>query len=197
MTVDPATLVISPEEVANKFRLVNPSQDELDRVADAIADCQADVEGYLKRPLVPVTETLTGINPLLGYDLDDYRAWPDAYNKFDDELAVTEMTPHPDGSYDVTFLVGLNGPATRPVVRYVTAHTLRSLREDEQYGFPLKREVQSLSAEGQNIQYVARPAAGDPGGLPKIESLVSYRKLNVFRRNRAQGDLWPNFGRRR
>lgn len=196
MPVDPATLVVTPAEVATALGLPNPSEDELERVAEAIADAQADVEEYLNRPLIPHAATLTGISPLFGADLDSYKAWPDA-EQFDDDITVKTRTANPDGTYDVEFLVGLDGPNTRGIVRYVKAHAVRGLREDEAYGFPLKRVVTSLSADGQSITFVPRPdAEGAPGALPTMKSLRRHRRYSVFQRGRAVGDMWPNYGRR-
>ena len=196
MTVDASELVVSPAEVAAARKITNPSQAQLDSIADAIADAQADVLGYLKRDtLMPREETLTELMPAYAVDVTSWRAWPQARALFDDTIAVKEATARPDGSYDVTFYVGLNGMAERPIVRYVKAHALRLLREDESYGFPLDRVVTSLSAEGQSIQFVARPNAdGEAGSLPNIKTLSRYRRLGSHRAPSRSVSLWPNGG---
>jgi hypothetical protein len=176
------------------MRLVNPSQLQLDSISDAIFDCQADVEGFLNRPLIPEERVLEGIYPMPGYDPDSWRAWPDGH-QFDDDYAVKTRVQADDESWTVTFYVGLNGPGTAPIVRYVTAHTMRTLREDESYGFPKHPDVTSISAEGQSLQMVARPSEdGAVGSLPKLKTLDRYRRRAVYVRPSRPGPLWPNYG---
>ena len=195
--MDASQLIVDPAKIASRKRIVNPSQTQLDSIADAIVDCQADVEVYLNRPLIPVEHTLTGIYPMPGFDPDSWQAWPDA-RQFDDEYAVKTRTAAADGAWDVTFLVGLNGPGESPIVRYVTAHTLRTLREDDSYGFEIQRDVTSVSAEGQSLQMVARPTEdGAIGSLPKIKTLDRYKRRALFMRVNPPSELWPNYGMRR
>src|SRR5690606_30045058 len=138
MAVDPTTLVLDPADLARAYGLENPSADELDRSAEAIADAPADVEGALNRPLIPYEEALNGVSPVLGVGRARCGEWPDALQVDADVKGVARVAP-PDGTYDVTFRVGLDGPGTRLIVRYVKAHAVRGLREDDTYGFPLKR----------------------------------------------------------
>ena len=194
MSVDPQLLVVDPATLAAKKGIETPTQGQLDSIAEATLDCQADVENFLNRPLIPQSVTLDGIYPMPGFDPDSWRAWPDGH-QFDDDYAVGSRTQGPDGSWSVTFLVGLNGPGTHPIVRYVAAHTLRTLREDESYGFEIERDVTSVSAEGQSLQMVARPSEdGAVGALPKIKTLDRFKRRSLHQRAPRREPLWPNYG---
>lgn len=195
MTIDPAQLVVDPAVIATRLGVAQPSQEQLDRVAEAIWDCQADVSSYLNRDtLIPTKVTLSGIYPMPGFDQASWRAWPDG-RKFDDDFEPGTRTQDPDGSWTVEFLVGLNGPGNAAIVRFVTAHATRSIQEDESYGFPLKRVVTNLSAEGQSLTYVARPSEdGAVGSLPKMKTLDRWKRRSAYTRARPGVQLWPNYG---
>ena len=197
MTVDVNTLVVQPTDLASKVGVTNPSQVQLEAIAEAILDAQADVEGFLNRDgLVPTVVTLTGLTPLLGVDLGSYKAWRESY-QFDDDVEVVSYTPVVGevDVYDVEFKVGFDGPNKRPVVRYVRAHALRGLREDEAYGFPLRRIVNNMSADGQSVGFEPRPTAeGAPGALPTLKSLRQFKRMSIHAGNRANGRLWPTSG---
>lgn len=190
-----SALVVDPVKIAAKIGVTEPTPEQIESITDAIRDCQSDVEEELGRPLTARTVTLDAINPLLGEDLDSYRAWPDS-QRFDDWVKVLSRVPRPDGSYDVEFLVGLDGANERAIVRYVTAHAVRTLREDDSYGFPQKRVVNNVSADGQSLTYVARPSTeGTAGALPTMKSLRRFKRLSLYKANRPQPALWPNAGR--
>lgn len=197
MSVDLGTLVVQPADVATAIGLATPTQSQLDSIAEAILDAQSDVEGALNRDtLIPETVTLTGLTPLLGVPLTSYKAWAESY-QYDDDVEVVSYTATvpEDGTYDVEFKVGFDGPSKRPLVRYVKAHAIRGLREDTAYGFELDRVVNNMAADGQSIGFEPRPTTeGAPGALPTMKSLRQFKRHSVFKRNRAQPDLWPNAG---
>lgn len=197
MTVDVSTLVVQPADLASKVGVTDPTPEQLESIAEAILDAQADVEGALNRDsLVPESITLRGLTPLLGADLTSYKAWRESY-QFDDDVEVVTYTPVAGevDCYDVEFKVGFDGPSKRPVVRYVRAHAIRGLREDEQYGFPLKRVINNMAADGQSLTFEPRPTAeGAPGALPTLKSLRQFKRMSIHAGNRGNGDLWPNSG---
>lgn len=187
-------LVVDPAKIAKKIDVDEPTVEQLESITDAILDCQSDVEQFINRPLTARTVVLEFISPAYGVDLDDYRAWP-AARQFDDWVKVVSRVAHPDGQYDVTFLVGLDGANERAISRYVTAHVVRTLNEDPSYGFPQKRVVNNLAADGQNLTYEARPKTpGEAGALPTLDTLKSFRRLSAYKPNRPAPNLWPNAG---
>lgn len=188
--------VVTPEEIAAKLGVTVPLSDADRAVIEAaITDCQADVEAELNRSIVPTQQTLQGVWPRLGYDLMDWRAWPQASEVYDDDIKPEFMTANPDGSYDVTFTVGLDGANTPPVKRYVKAHTIESIRNDPDSGIGTNRLVTSVSAEGQSVSYAtASVDAGAAGSLPNIKTLRAFKRRAVFRANRAGVSIWPNSG---
>lgn len=187
------TLVIEPEKIAARLGLSDPTPAQLEAIADVILDCQGDVEAYLNRPLFAVERTLTGIYPLSGYPLDQWDAWPDA-RVFDDRVTVVSNTAHPDGSFDVVFKVGLDGPNEARIVRYVKAHAMQSVLNDANLKVG-KRQVTSVSAEGQSVSYENMSVAeGAAGSLPNIKTLSALKRRAVLRGNRGPVSIWPLTG---
>lgn len=165
----------------------DPAAELVTAIGDAIADAEADVEGYLDRPITPQQRTATGQWPLLsGWQLPD-----------DDPVrAIISTTPEtfPDGTLTGTFTVvyeiGLdykNDPACRPIRRYVIAAAMNSpqLLQYLTRTAQVARAVKSISVstEGQSktttygdVSYGGGGAAGSgaPGALPSIKSLEGW-----------------------
>jgi hypothetical protein len=172
-------LLASPEQIADKLGVPLPlTAQQREAFRDAIADAQSDVAGYLGRPLVPRPRTLTAVQPFYGFDLNDPRSWP--VPDMDDAVHVVSYKETADGAYDVRLLVGLNAAAERPIVRYIVAHAVETIRNSPDSGSGGGRRVTSVSAEGQSISYDSAPVAGQAGALPALDSLAGYRKL-VYR----------------
>lgn len=174
-------LLASPEQIADKLKVPLPlTAQQREDFRDAIADAQSDVAGYLMQPLLLQPRTLAAVHPLYGYDLYDPRAWP--LRDVDDVVTVVSYSENEDGTYDVQLLLGLDAAGEKPIVRYVIAHAVESIRNDpsatENGG--AGRRVTSLSAEGQSISYDSAPIEGQAGALPTLASLAGYRK-RVYR----------------
>lgn len=174
-------LLASAEQIADKLKVPLPlTAQQREDYRDAIADAQSDVAGHLMQPLLPQPRTLSAVQPQSRYDLYDRRAWP--LSDVDDVVTVVSYTEIEDGTYDVQVRIGLDGAAEKPIVRYVIAHAVESIRNNpnaaENSG--AGRRVTSLSAEGQSISYDSAPAEGQAGALPTLASLDGYRK-RVFR----------------
>ena len=189
----PDDLVVDPAKIATKFGLSDPTPAQLETITDAIIDCQSDVIGYLNRDLFPVEATLAGIYPAPGWPLDHWKAWPDA-RVYDDTIAVVSSVANPDGTYDVTFKVGLDGPNDARVARFVKAHAVQSLLNDANSGMG-KRQITSISAEGQSVSYdKGSVAEGAAGSLPSLKSLNAIKRRAVYRANRTPVSVWPLTG---
>ena len=183
-------LVTSPEAVADALGVPLPLTGEQRSALDtAIRGAQADVIAFLNQPLVPRAVTLPAATPRWTDNLDDPEAWP--LPDQDDRVEVIAYRPRGDGTYDVDFLVGLNGAAEEPVVRYVTAHAAESERQRPGGVGSEGRRVSSVSAEGQSISYESAPAAGQAGALPSLASLSKLRRLLFQPLNRPPRPPWP------
>ncbi|MFE6639469.1 hypothetical protein ACFVFT_38100 [Streptomyces tendae] len=169
-------LVTSPEAVAVKLGVPLPlTPEQRDDLLTAIRDAQSDVVGYLGQPVTPQLITRTGLTPHWGRDdrLEDADSWP---FEVDDLVQVSSYRLRDDGTYDVDFLVGFDGAANDPVVRYVTAHAAESERNRPGGVGSQGRRVSSVSAEGQSISYESAPATGQAGALPTLDSLARWKR---------------------
>ncbi|MER6109378.1 hypothetical protein [Streptomyces hirsutus] len=183
-------LVTSPEAVADALGIPLPvTAEQRDTLETAIRAAQAAVVGYLNRPLVPRTVTLAAVTPRWTDDLGNPEAWP--LPDQDDQVEVIAYRPRGDGTYDVTFLVGLNGAAQEEVVTYVIAHAAESERQRPGGVGSTGRRVSSVSAEGQSISYESAPIPGQAGALPTLESLRRLRRLLYQPLNRPARPPWP------
>lgn len=172
-------LVTSPESVADELGVPLPlTAPQRSALTSAVRRAQADVTSYLGRPLVPRAVTLRAVAPRWTDALDDVEAWP--FPDQDDIIEVAAYRPLGDGTYDVDFLVGLNGAAEEPIVRYVASHAAESERQRPGGVGSEGRRVSSVSAEGQSVSYESSPAVGQPGALPALDTLSSLRRL-VYR----------------
>ncbi|MET9776144.1 hypothetical protein ABZ023_18120 [Streptomyces sp. NPDC006367] len=167
-------LVTSPEAVADDLGVPLPlTPAQRDDLSTAIRKAQADVEGYLGQSLVPKIVTHTGVRPYRTTGLNDPEAWPIIS---DDWAEVAAYRDRGDGTYDVDFLIGLNGAAEKAIVRYVTAHAAESERNRPGGTGAQGRRASSVSAEGQSISYESAPTAGQAGALPTIDTLSRLKR---------------------
>lgn len=186
-------LVVDPGKIAGKLGITAPSPQQLEKIADAILDCQADVEAFLNRPLFAQAATMSAAVQDATYDVTDWRAWPEA-RVYDDRIEVVSATANGDGTWTVQLKVGLDGPNDRRVVRYVSAHAVQSILNDANSGMG-KRQVTSVSAEGQSISYAQGSVAdGAAGALPNIKTLAALKRRAVHRTDRGRVSIWPLTG---
>ncbi|MEW1657833.1 hypothetical protein [Streptomyces sp. NPDC093707] len=188
-------LLASAEEVADELGLPLPlTAAQREHLWTRIRQAQADVSGYLCRPLIPAPLRLEGVTPLYGIPLDDPHAWPTPQG-LDDVVSVSSYAATADGTYTVELLVGVDGSAEEPIVRYVVAHAAEALRNDPSSPAGGSRRVTSVSAEGQSVSYDTAPLTGQVGALPVLDSLSGYR-LRLYRPiATATPTPWP-YGRR-
>ncbi|MFJ2745316.1 hypothetical protein ACIO3O_37295 [Streptomyces sp. NPDC087440] len=183
-------LVVSPEAVADELGLPLPlDAAQRSTLTTAIRNAQADVVGYLGRPLIPRTLTLLAVQPRWSDDLDSADTWP--LPEQDDLVDVEAYRPRGDGTYDVDVLVGLNAAAEPAVRRYVAAHAAESERNRPNNPVGEGRRVSSVSAEGQSISYEAAPVVGQAGAPPTLDSLSSLRRLLFRPVTRPARAPWP------
>ncbi|PNG22432.1 hypothetical protein [Streptomyces cahuitamycinicus] len=183
-------LVTSPEAVAGTLGVPLPlTPEQRSALETAIRNAQADVVGYLRRPLVPQATTLTAVTPRFTDDLDDPDSWP--LPDQDDLVEVSAYRPRGDGTYDVTFLIGVNGATEETVVRYVTAHAAESERQRPGGVGSQGRRVSSVSAEGQSISYETAPTVGQAGSVPTLDSLSGLRRRLYRPLNNPPRAPWP------
>lgn len=184
-------LVTSPEAVAKELGVPLPiTAEQRDDLLTAIRKAQSDVVGYLGQPVIPQLVTRTALTPHWGRDerLEDTDSWPfDA----DDLVQVSAYRARGDGTYDVDFLVGFDGAANDPVVRYVTTHAAESERNRPGGVGAQGRRVSSVSAEGQSISYESAPTAGQAGALPTLDSLSRWKRRLFQPLNRPARPPWP------
>jgi hypothetical protein len=184
-------LVTSPEAVAKELGVALPlAAEQRDDLLTAIRTAQADVAGYLGRPVIPRLVTRTALTPHLGRDdrLDDADSW---LIDVDDLVQVSAYRAHEGGTYDVDFLVGLDGAAIDPIVRYVTTHAAESERLRPGGVGSQGRRVSSVSAEGQSISYESAPTTGQAGALPELASLSRWKRRLFQPLNRPARPPWP------
>lgn len=185
---DPRTLAVDPDALARRLGIATPVVDPplRQRLLDAIADAQADVEGYLGRVVTPIQVTDTG-----RYEYAD--GWRLSQHPVVEIVSVTPETgpSGPTGSFTVVYLAGLdaaNDPQLTPIRRYILAQAseadaVRALMPDPQLG----RRVTSLSAEGQSVSY----EAGNRGGGTSLETAHAGDSPAL-----ASLDRWKLAGRR-
>lgn len=193
-------LLVDPADVARRLHL-DPAAltaEQRARIVDAIEDAQADLEAELNRPLVPTVEIREGVWPVMypvGGTLDraTYPALADIY----DDVKILEATANADGTFNLTLQIGLNAAEEAPILRYVRAHAVESLRLDPQSGMG-QLAVTSVSAEGQSISYEKRSTQeGAVGSLPSLRSLRRYKRLSVYQAPSRATAPWPYTGVRR
>jgi hypothetical protein len=169
--IDVCPLVIPVERIATHLGLTEPLDAATTEViATAIYNAQAEVEGYLGRPITPTVFVQTGcIAYSDGWHLSESKV-------ISIDSVVPENDPvngQPTGTYTVTYTAGIDAsqPIYLPIRRYVESTALRdgeiSRIWQEIQGKKAQR-VRSVSVEGQSISYEYLT----PGG---VESLASSR----------------------
>ncbi|MGW4086970.1 hypothetical protein ACWEGS_28460 [Streptomyces sp. NPDC004822] len=184
-------LVTSPEAVAKELGVPLPlTAEQRDDLLTAIRKAQADVVGYLGQPVIPQLLTRTALTPYVGRDdrLEDAGSWP---FDVDDLVQVSAYRAREGGTYDVDFLVGLDGASIDPIVRYVTTHAAESERLRPGGVGSQGRRVSSVSAEGQSISYESAPTIGQAGALPELSSLSRWKRRLFQPLNRPARPPWP------
>lgn len=186
-------LVVDVDEIARRLGLDLPvDSDTADTLRASIIDAQADVEGYLGRPIVPVTRVAHGLRPSL---------WGEPWSRQidDDVTTIVSATPEvysdgqPTGTFAVTYLAGLdarNDPALSPIRRYVTAAARNDPAVLDMTAQNRPRGVlTSVSTDGQTASYSAPwhgqgtvPGSGAPGAMPTLASLYPWKRASVFQR---------------
>jgi len=181
--------VVEPEAICRRLGIAEPTEDQLDRARDAIVDAKADLELVLNRSLFPETVIVEDLHPL-GEDLDDWRTWRNHGHTFEDDYRVLDATATTGGTYTVTFSVGLDGRTESPIVRFVIAHAVESLRNDPDSGLG-KRVPTSMGAGGQSVSFAA-PQPGAVGSIPSLEQLKRrYHRPVIYKNNRPNVGIWP------
>lgn len=182
----------TPADVlARRMRLTPVDEQLRAELNDAIAAAEADVEGYLGRPIRPVTKTATRCWPVPG-------GWeiPTEHGTIREILGATAETIEgvETGTFTVRYTVGidyLNDDDVRPIQRYIMAAAandpmLLSWVAAEKGGHGAVKSV-SVSTEGQSknvtyadLGYGGGGAAGSdaPGALPSRTTLDKWRKAN-------------------
>jgi hypothetical protein len=194
-------LVASVGEVASRLRLGAGLTDEQTQIIlDALQDAQAYLEGELNRPLVPQLVTVQGAELQGGWlDMDKASSYYGLTSRFDDKITILAKRANANGTFDLDLRVGLDGPNTPAIRRFVVLSAVKTIDEDPSTGMARPRQVTSLSAEGQSINYGSAAAAADIGGqVPPAVSTLKQRHLKrgVFIRTETAGDAkWPYNGR--
>lgn len=187
-------LVVSPEALAVRLGVPLPLDDEQrEQLAGAVLDAQADVEGYLGRPILPTI-------------VRERRSWPGPWEaktgwfiRSLNEAEVLDGNGQPTGYWDWTYLAGLNArddQLLRPIRRLLLAHA--AMQDDAVRlwssvgsgssgdGTGAKR-VKSLSTEGQSVSYeYGRPGSGSGGGSSGSETVggpVKWSSIDAWRIN--------------
>jgi hypothetical protein len=183
-------LVTSPEAVADELGVPLPiTPEQRGALETAIRNAQADVVGHINRPIVPRALTLRAVMPFYTGRLDDADTWP--LPEQDDNVVVSAYRANSDGTYDVDFLIGLNGAREETIVRYVTAAATESERQRPGGVGATGRRVTSVSAEGQSISYESAPTEGQAGAAPTLASLNRLRRSLYQPLNRPARPPWP------
>lgn len=204
VVAEPGTADLDPfiVPVAKVARIIGIPADNLDKpdattgyplrevLEDMLVDVQADVEGYLGRPIVPTRFTESARR-----DYTDPSGWRLAW---DPVVKVITATDNGDGTGTVAYVAGITNPiAQRAIARYVTGAVVEEFRAHPTYGKTF-RSVRTLSAGGRSITYdqpaganrrssAQLPSFPQPGSMPSVETLARWRKRGVFSRLRWAG----------
>jgi hypothetical protein len=183
----PTLRPLDAHEIARRMGLTAPDERTLSRLDDALLDAEADVVGYLGRPIRPQTFVQEHAFPYVdGWQLP-HRPLLEVVSA----VAETFTDGSTTGLFTVTYRAGLdyeNDPALLPIRRYVIA----AVRNDpellvflQQAGqiTPLVRsrsvgtEGQSLTTTYADVGYGGGGVAGQdsPGALPSKSSMDTWR----------------------
>ena len=184
------SMIVTPEKVAARAGFTGSITDLYEELVDFILDAQADVEAHLRRSIVRSERVVNGETPYDTTNLSDVAVWPAAaVLSMEDDVEVKSWALQPDGTYTVTFYVGLDGAEVRPILRYVTEHAAAMFKAK---AMPQDRTVRSVSAEGQSISWEGTPTSG-PGAPPTLDSLNHWRRYSsaFHPSRRATQPVWP------
>ncbi|HEY1177012.1 MAG TPA: hypothetical protein VGF17_12715 [Phytomonospora sp.] len=179
-------LLVSVTEVAEWLDIPVPSLDnrQTNILTRSITSAQNKVAAHLNRRLVAENHTLTELYWDSRYEQTDTRAWPEAAPYFtDDYTPVTAVTSATDpAAYDVTFKVGLDvagDPDCGIILDFILQDTLEALINSP-FIAEVRRQIKSVSAEGQSVTYEARPTTpAAAGGALTLDSLIRFRRYAV------------------
>lgn len=187
-------LVIPVDKVAKRLGLTVPlaDGDAKEVITGAIYDAQAEVEGYLGRPITPTTFVETGKAAYSdGWHLHEFPVI--SVDSAVPELDTIDGTP--TGYYTVTYEAGIDAtqPIFLPIRRYIEAAVLdhgEVIRLwQTQQGKAARRE-RSVSVEGQSISWDYLSPSGIEGKQGQSDSLGTGRP------SLKSMDRWRLAGRR-
>lgn len=187
----------TPEYIARRLGVDDPSEELLDLAQDAIDDAIGDVEGYLGRAITPVQRTATRCWPVPGgWDIPGEQQPIRRIISATEELVPGEATI-PAGTFTVVYEVGLDyvtDPELSPIRRYLNAAALNNYMllqyVENRLGIRGPVNSVSVSTEGQSknvtyghLGYTPPASRGSqsmdaPGQLPKLTSLDRWKLAN-------------------
>jgi hypothetical protein len=156
---------------------------------DMVEDVQADVEGYLRRPI-----TATRFTELARPDYRERCGFDLRFDPVQKILAADGPDPA-TGLWTVQYVAGIDNPiALKAITRYVYASAMDAFAAHPVYGRNY-RAIKTLSAGGRSLTYddpsaqtrrasATLPAYPQPGASPSIETLAAWRRRGVFSRPR-------------
>lgn len=182
----------TPAEVIARRMRLQPTEELLTEIDDAIASAESDVEGYLGRPIRPVEVVAHQCWPVPG-------GWsiPGEHRRIREIVSAVPETVDgvETGTFTVTYTVGIDylaDPDTRPIRRYVQAAAMNDpmllawVEGQVDAGTGAIKSI-SVSTEGQskNVTYERRSYGGggaagqdSPGALPSKSSMDRWRLAN-------------------
>lgn len=180
-------LFVTVAEVAEWLDLdaANLTPRQTNIIKRRIVAAQNRVADYLHRPLTPSTVVLSELWQDERYPTSEPEAWPQAGPLLDDVYRVVSATPGPDGTtWDVTFSVGLdvaNDDRLSSIKDFVLEDVIEYLTNSPFFK-EIKRQVKSVSAEGQSVSYVGRAQSPDAAGAgTTLNDLRRWRRYSVGR----------------
>jgi hypothetical protein len=149
------------------------------------------VEEIGRGELVQRAYVLTAQWPQPGYELTDWRAWPQVLD-LDDHVEVVSATPDLDsGLFVLHLLLGIDAEKEDPIQRFILADAVAALSSDPSAGVG-ERALRSVSAEGQSITWVDAPTqAGLAGAAPTLASLRKYKRKVWHQPVGSTSRAWP------
>lgn len=175
-------LLVTVETVAGYLGMDATALTEVQQqtIEDAILDAQGDVAEYLNRPLFPTRVVLPGVSPSSGYyPVTDWRAWLHVTREYEDDITVVTAVLEADGTYTLTFDVGIDASTIRAIVRYVREAAIESARQRTEV-LGERRRVRTYSAEGQSVTFdAASTQPATPGAAPTLQSLDGWVRHSV------------------
>lgn len=192
-------------DLAERLGFDEPDARVLRALERAIADAEADVEAYLRRPITPVTRTVAGRYPM-----------PWGWALADDEPVRRIISTTPEtftdpstgvvadaGTFTVVYEVGLDYRTDRelaPIRRYVAAAALNSpellvfLARTAGLRGPVQSVSVSTEGQSKNVTYKdlgygggGTAGADAPGALPARATLDRWRRRSV---HQAPDQMW-------